>query len=145
MIPDRRDVAIAIAWRLWGTPYIYGGNDPYLDGGLDCSGFIRYVLRRVGVIPLAGDWSAQGFYEMFGDRQPEDTPYAGCLAFFGTPEKISHVMFCLNESECIGSINGDKWCSNEHTARCRQAAVDIRPINYRGDLVTVIDPFKKGV
>lgn len=153
MIPDRRDVAIAIAWRLYGTPYVYGGNDPYLDGGLDCSGLIRYILRRVGVIPLTGDWSAQGFYDMFEDRLTDNdwnnplefTPHAGYLAFYGTLEKISHVMLCLNEGECIGCINGDKCCSNEHTARCRQAMVDIRPINYRDDLVAIIDPFKKGV
>ena len=142
--PDKKDIAVAIAWRLYGTPYIYGGNDPYIDGGLDCSGFIRYVLRRVGVVPLVGDWSVWDFYNMFKDRQPEVMPYAGCLAFYGKPEKVSHVMLCLNETECIGAINGNVSCLNEYTARCRQAMVDIRCINYRSDLVAVIDPFKKG-
>lgn len=33
--------------QLLGTPYVWGGTDP--QKGLDCSGFVQYVLRQVGV------------------------------------------------------------------------------------------------
>lgn len=36
-----------IARQLLGTPYKWGGTDP--DTGLDCSGFVQYVMRQVGV------------------------------------------------------------------------------------------------
>jgi cell wall-associated NlpC family hydrolase len=36
-----------LARQLLGTPYQWGGTDP--DSGLDCSGFVQYVLRQVGV------------------------------------------------------------------------------------------------
>lgn len=35
------------ARQLLGTPYVFGGSDP--DKGLDCSGFVQYVLKQVGV------------------------------------------------------------------------------------------------
>lgn len=36
-----------LARQLLGTPYMWGGTDP--DKGLDCSGFVQYVMRQVGV------------------------------------------------------------------------------------------------
>lgn len=36
-----------LARQLLGTPYVWGGTDP--DKGLDCSGFVQWVMRQVGV------------------------------------------------------------------------------------------------
>ncbi len=38
--------AIAIGQRYAGTPYVYGGSAP---GGFDCSGFVQYVHRQMGI------------------------------------------------------------------------------------------------
>lgn len=42
-----RDRVGQLGRQLLGTPYAWGGTDP--DKGLDCSGFVQYVMRQVGV------------------------------------------------------------------------------------------------
>lgn len=57
-----------------GTPYVFGGETP--GAGLDCSAYVSYVLRSVGV--MFGRESAQGLYNMFGvtsNPQPGDIVY----------------------------------------------------------------------
>ena len=57
-----------------GTPYVFGGETP--GAGLDCSAYVSYVLRSVGV--MSGRESAQGLYNMFGvtsNPQPGDIVY----------------------------------------------------------------------
>jgi cell wall-associated NlpC family hydrolase len=44
---DLRAATIAIAHDYLGVPYVYGGTDPAT--GLDCSGFVQLVFRRVGI------------------------------------------------------------------------------------------------
>jgi cell wall-associated NlpC family hydrolase len=39
--------AVAYAKRFLGAPYRYGGSGP---GGFDCSGFVRYVYHRFGIV-----------------------------------------------------------------------------------------------
>jgi cell wall-associated NlpC family hydrolase len=38
---------VSIAKQYLGVPYVYGGTDP--TRGLDCSGFVQLVYRRMGV------------------------------------------------------------------------------------------------
>ncbi len=147
-MPTQRDIAIAIAWRLYGTPYIYGGNDPDdIDKpGLDCSGFIRYILREVGELPLHGDWTAQNLHNMFlPKRVHAEMTAPGCLAFYGfSDNNVSHVMMCLNKKLAIGAVGGYRDCNTVEEARGTGAKVAIRPINYRTDLVCICDPFGSG-
>lgn len=42
-----RERVAQLSRQLLGTPYVWGGTDP--EKGLDCSGFVQYVLKQVGV------------------------------------------------------------------------------------------------
>ena len=50
-----RLVAIDLAWRMYGTPYVWAGDDTM--AGFDCSGMQVEILQSVGILP-AGDWTA---------------------------------------------------------------------------------------
>jgi len=94
--------ATEYAWRLVGTPYIWGGNDPMR--GFDCSGFVIEVLKAVGRLPYQGDWIARDLYGIFPSRH---RPERGCLVFWGgSIDTINHVEFCLNEHISIGASGG---------------------------------------
>lgn len=71
-----------------GTPYVFGGDAP--GAGLDCSGYVSYVMRSVGL--MSGRTSAQGLYNMC---IPVSDPKPGDIVFFsGTydcPDYITHV------------------------------------------------------
>lgn len=61
-----------LARQLLGTPYAWGGTDP--DSGLDCSGFVQYVLRQVGVsLPrISADQARAGARKDIGSLQAGD-------------------------------------------------------------------------
>lgn len=44
-----REAWLAVLEALQGTPYVWGGKDPWRDGGLDCSGLLTYAARQVGL------------------------------------------------------------------------------------------------
>ena len=122
-------------------PNIWGGDDPNI--GLDCSGFIGYVLRRLGVLPPDYDNTAQGYYTKFKGNTVEE-PYAGCVAFYGAhPTRITHCMLIVSPRVCIGAVRGNKWTDTPEKAAARNARIDVRAIGYRKDLITIIDPFKE--
>ena len=136
------DKARLIALDLLYTPYIWGGNDPVKDGGVDCSGFLGYVLRQLGVISETFDATAQGYYDMFSGNSVE-APYGGCGAFYGlSPTKVVHCMLVVSPRVCIGGVRGNKWVDSVDKAKSRNARIDVRKIDYRKDLVAIVDLFK---
>lgn len=44
---DAEQRTLAVAKEYLGVPYVYGGTNP--DTGLDCSGFVQLVYRRMGI------------------------------------------------------------------------------------------------
>ena len=80
------DLAI-YAVSLADTPYKYGGNSP--GDGLDCSGFVDYVFRKV----LGKDLPRTSReISRIGERVERDQLLPGDLVFFNTrDEPYSHV------------------------------------------------------
>lgn len=100
-----------------GLPYLWGGSSP-AEGGLDCSGYVSYVLRNVGLI--SGRGSAQTLYDMCTKT---DNPQPGDLVFFqGTYDTpgISHVgiyagdgmMYHSGDPNTLASFNTSFWQSH---------------------------------
>lgn len=103
---------LGIARRYIGTPYVYGGTTP---AGFDCSGFVRYVLGKVGVsMPRT---SAQQYGAVRRISRSEARP--GDLVFIFTGGRVSHVGFYLGGNRMIDSPRRGKsiqereiWSSN---------------------------------
>jgi hypothetical protein len=133
------DLALQIAWRLYGTPYIWGGIRPMT--GLDCSGFVQVVFSEIGLMPypILNDMTAAGMWDKYKDKVV-GSPAPGCLVFYGDP--ITHVMICLDHAFCIGAAGGDRDTRTVEKAQEKDARVKVRPINYRPDVKGFINLFQ---
>ena len=92
---------ITIAKDFIGKPYVYGSQGP---NSFDCSGFVRYVFSKTGVISSVNDIdkiprTASGIYSSpntnkisFNEIQPGD------MVFFKSGSKISHIGLISNVS-----------------------------------------------
>ena len=147
-----RLVAIDLAWRMYGTPYIWGGDD--MIAGFDCSGMQVEILQSVGILP-AGDWTAATLagrlmhHEVFLQAP-------GCLVFWETSQGyIRHVEMCIGNWLSIGASGGgkdirDQFDDNGYLVKTAlQAAIEhnafvkVRPIEGRGRIRGYFDPFKE--
>ena len=75
--------AVDIAKQYIGVRYVYGGTTP---NGFDCSGFVQYVYRQMGVSinRVAADQANNGIYVEKENLQPGD------LVFFKKPGRVIH-------------------------------------------------------
>lgn len=92
---------ITIAKGFIGKPYVYGSQGP---NSFDCSGFVRYVFSKTGVISGVNDIdkiprTASGIYSSpntnkisFNEIQPGD------MVFFKSGSKINHIGLISNVS-----------------------------------------------
>ena len=136
-------LALLESLRLLHLPYQWGGDNPAVDWGLDCSGFLGYILRYCGVMPGNYDDTAQGYYNRFKGKVVEK-PFEGCGAFYGrSMDNVSHCMLIVNERACIGAVRGNSTCVSPEIAGDRRARIDVMPINYRKDLIEIVDLFSE--
>lgn len=135
-----RQIALRIAWKCYGLPYIWGGDDAV--AGFDCSGFAIEVLQSVGVLPK-GDWTAGGLWERFAPQRV-DPPIPGCLVFWlqGAGPEIRHVEFCIGDGLSMGASGGGKKTTTIEEAIRRNAWIKVRPIEGRGNVAGFVDPFQ---
>lgn len=91
------DRIVAVAQRYLGSPYRFGGSSP--DAGFDCSGFVQYVLRQVG-ISIGRDAPAQYQY---GAEVPREHLVPGDLVFFQNTYMpgLSHVGIYVGNGQFI--------------------------------------------
>lgn len=95
------DKLIDFAKSFVGTPYVYGGSTPK---GFDCSGFVQYVFKNVGInLPrTANEQATAGEYVSYNNLQPGD------LVFFKTlgSSVINHSGIYIGNGEFIQSSSG---------------------------------------
>ena len=79
-----------------GVPYVYGGSTP--TGGFDCSGFVQYVYRQMGIdLPRTAD-----VQYLVGTPVEKDQLRTGDLVFFaGDYVNVSHVGIYLSDGNFI--------------------------------------------
>lgn len=97
-IHQRSEQVLAIARTLLGVPYRFGGSSPK---GFDCSGFVRYVLRQVGI---DAPHNALGMYRLVNPIE-KDQVHPGDLVFFVNTYMpgISHVGIYVGAGKFIHS------------------------------------------
>ena len=91
-----------------GTPYVFGGMVPGV--GLDCSAYVSYVYRTVGLMDTR--LTAQGIYDI---STPTDDPQPGDLVFFtGTYDAgayITHIGIYAGNNQMYHSGNPNQLAS----------------------------------
>ena len=83
--PATSHPAVAVAKRMLGTPYHYGGASP--KGGFDCSGLIYYSFKQAG---MSASRTTQSLYRDAFAVDPTALRQ-GDLLFFRIEGKVSHV------------------------------------------------------
>jgi len=134
-----RFVAIELAWKMYGLPYIWGGDDAVQ--GFDCSGMQVEILQSVGLLP-DGDWSAAMLWSLLATKEVF-LPRPGCLVFWENSQgHIRHVEMCIGDGLSIGASGGGRSVKTRADAIAQNAFVRVRPIGGRGIIRGYLDPFK---
>ena len=146
------DTVQDLALHLVGTPYLWGGDDPM--SGFDCSGLCIELLKSVGSLPRAGDWTADGLMTQFGWpevpwgslRQP------GQLVFWGGGGKASHVEMVYKVYGVVdpliitvGASGGGSATNSQQVAVRQNAYIKLRPVTQlRGGkpYIKTLEPFE---
>lgn len=132
---DKRELAIELAMRWLGKPYLWGGDDPL--AGFDCSGLVVEVLKSVGLLPRDGDWTAESLRQRFPGTS---IPDRGCLVFWGTDTAI-HVELLLDPELAIGASGGGSKTLTLEDAIRQNAYIKVRPWASRPGMLGFADPF----
>ena len=84
------------ALQFVGGPYRAGGNDPHT--GVDCSGFVRYVMQHGADISMnrsSGSQATQGHAVNSSQMQPGD------LLFYSGGSGINHVAMYIGDGKIV--------------------------------------------
>ena len=110
---NARQNLVNYALQFVGGPYRAGGNDPRT--GVDCSGFVRYVMQHGAGISMnrsSGSQATQGHAVNSSQMQPGD------LLFYSGGSGINHVAMYIGNGQIV------------HAAS-RRSGIKISTWNYR--------------
>ena len=99
----RRNASLDYIKGYAGIPYVFGGSSP--ESGFDCSGLALEYLASAGLIDPSIDMTAHDLYITLKDCQ-QDEPEAGCLKFWFTAGRATHVEIFINPYQVIGASGG---------------------------------------
>ena len=91
-----RQNLVDYALQFVGGPYRAGGNDPH--PGVDCSGFVRYVMQHGAGISMnrsSGSQATQGHAVNSSQMQPGD------LLFYSGGSGINHVAMYIGDGKIV--------------------------------------------
>ena len=91
-----RQNLVDYALQFVGGPYRAGGNDPHT--GVDCSGFVRYVMQHGAGISMnrsSGSQATQGKAISSSQMQPGD------LLFYSGGSGINHVAMYIGDGKIV--------------------------------------------
>ena len=91
-----RQNLVDYALQFVGGPYRAGGNDPHT--GVDCSGFVRYVMQHGAGISMnrsSGSQATQGHAVNSSQMQPGD------LLFYSGGSGINHVAMYIGNGQIV--------------------------------------------
>ena len=91
-----RQNLVDYALQFVGGPYRAGGNDPHT--GVDCSGFVRYVMQHGAGISMnrsSGSQATQGHAVNSSQMQPGD------LLFYSGGSSINHVAMYIGDGKIV--------------------------------------------
>lgn len=109
----KRQQLVDYALQFLGGSYRYGGSDP--NTGVDCSGFIRYIMQNGAGVSMnrsSGSQAQQGSAISADEMQPGD------LIFYGSGSRINHVGMYIGNGQIVHA-------STEATG------IKLSPWNYR--------------
>lgn len=128
---------IDYAMQFVGLPYKWGGDDTIK--GFDCSGFAQEILAAVGMDPQ-GDQTADRLYRYFKEQGDRGVRRPGALSFYGKPERITHIGFCVTRDLMLEAGGGGSKTVDAEAAARHNAYIRMRPIKARSDFVECIMP-----
>ncbi|WP_308015293.1 C40 family peptidase [Pseudonocardia sp. ICBG1293] len=98
---QRAAVAVDVALRQVGLPFVWGGNGPENgDRGFDCSGLTAFAYGKAGVVLPR---TAHAQYRR-GPRVPGGSPLLpGDLVFYGTVDKVHHVGLFVSQDRMVSA------------------------------------------
>jgi len=111
---------VALAQKYLGVPYRWGGTSP--ETGFDCSGFVWYIYKQVGVYLPRTSRQQYEFLAAKGRLVNEASLQPGDLVFYGQGY-VSDVKMYMGSGYVIGA-NGGQFIAGE---------VRILTLHYRGD------------
>lgn len=98
VVDGKRNRVMQLAKQIIGTPYVWGGSDP--DSGVDCSGFVQWVFKQIGIsLPRISAQQAQA-----GTRVGVDQLKAGDLVGWNNSKRnggADHIAIYLGNGQII--------------------------------------------